>query len=169
MKPFRNRITLAAVCAPLLTLAFAGSAHAAVVFDGTPATTAPPPTLGGYAMTAVPADGRPLSQDVTTVASPLGGGVSFNAPVSHRRVPSGGWGSRGPTTPTRARSTGLMAARPFSFAARQPRVSLLLASRSSSPSGTPPCRATTREGSYMSPSSSGARLTAGGGGFADWP
>jgi len=52
-------------------------------------TAAPPATLGGYTMTAFGADGRGLV-DVTTVASPLGGDVSFDRAMSHRTVP-GSW------------------------------------------------------------------------------
>jgi hypothetical protein len=51
-------------------------------------TSAPPAVIGGYTMTAFPAD--PQGSPVTSVASPLGGLVGFGAPVDHLLV-GGGW------------------------------------------------------------------------------
>ncbi len=56
-------------------------------------TGAPPAMLGGYAMTAFGLDPQPLISDVSAVATPLGGSITFDAPMSHRRVlpVGGGW------------------------------------------------------------------------------
>jgi Ca2+-binding RTX toxin-like protein len=62
-------------------------ADAAVVFDGSPGTGAPPATLGGYTMTAFPDDTRPEFDPVTTVPGPTGDLV-FGAPHNHRDVGS---------------------------------------------------------------------------------
>jgi hypothetical protein len=55
-------------------------------------TLAPPRSLCGKTMTPFPADPRPTFGDETTVASPLGGNVTFSTPCSHRVI-GGGWGS----------------------------------------------------------------------------
>jgi len=73
----------------VLALFVAPVANGAIMFDGSPGTAAPPPTLGSYTMTAFPPDPQPLSVDVTSVASPLGGDVDFSIPLSHRVIGSG--------------------------------------------------------------------------------
>jgi hypothetical protein len=70
----------------------AAGADAAVVFDGTPGTDAPPATLGGYAVTPFGDDASPLFSDVTSIPTPTGGSLSFAQPVNHRRIGSG-WAS----------------------------------------------------------------------------
>jgi hypothetical protein len=82
------RALLAVLASAFLALAGAGAARAAVVFDGSPGTAAPPPTLGGYAMTPFPLDSRPVVSAVTSVPTPLGGSVAFTSTVIHARVPT---------------------------------------------------------------------------------
>lgn len=53
-------------------------------------TAAPPATLGGYTMTPFPADVQAEFAQVTSVASPLGGNVTFSDTLEHRLVP-GSW------------------------------------------------------------------------------
>jgi hypothetical protein len=50
----------------------AASAQAAVVFNGSPGTGAPPATLGPYSMVAFGADPQPLGTDVSGVAATTG-------------------------------------------------------------------------------------------------
>src|SRR4030042_3189607 len=45
-----------------------------------------PTTRGPYDMTLFPLDPQPLLEDVTSVASPLGGDVAFSDPVLHLRA-----------------------------------------------------------------------------------
>jgi MYXO-CTERM domain-containing protein len=52
-------------------------------------TVAPPATIGGYAMSAFEADGLPNFQNITEVASPLGGFVSFGNSVQTRSIGAG--------------------------------------------------------------------------------
>ena len=80
-----------AVCA---SLAFsAGSASAAVTFDGSPGTGPPPATLGPYTMTSFPAtDSRTPFTTVTTIPSPLGGDVGLDSPFQLLPL-GGGWSS----------------------------------------------------------------------------
>ncbi len=52
-------------------------------------TGAPPATLGGYSMTAFGLDPQPTITDVPGVASPIGGSITFDAPLSHRRIGAG--------------------------------------------------------------------------------
>src|SRR5437879_3268828 len=83
-------IVAVAVLAAVASLIGATAAHATpptIHFDGSPGTAAPPANLGGYAMTAFPADPQADSTDVTTVAGPTGT-LTFTAAVSHRTVPS---------------------------------------------------------------------------------
>jgi hypothetical protein len=49
-------------------------------------TAAPPAALGTYAMTPFGPDSQGLFTDVTSVASPLGGSISFSLPINHRLV-----------------------------------------------------------------------------------
>jgi hypothetical protein len=69
-------------------------ADTSVQFDIGPETGAPPPTLGGFSMTAFPPDPQPLFGQVTTVAAPdpPGGQVTFSIPLAHLRIGQG-WGS----------------------------------------------------------------------------
>jgi len=77
--------------AVLLTLAIAWVATVAqadvIGVGGGPA--APAGTLGSYTMTPFGLDPSPLSTNVTSVASPLGGSVDFDIPLVHHRVGSG--------------------------------------------------------------------------------
>jgi hypothetical protein len=52
-------------------------------------SAAPGTTLGPYAMTPFPLDDSPLSQAVTSVASPLGGAIDFDIPMAHFRIGDG--------------------------------------------------------------------------------
>src|SRR4029079_3984527 len=56
-------------------------------FDGSPGTSAPPATLGGYTMTAFGPDARTIGAEVTSVPD-AAGTLRFSAPVTHLRVPS---------------------------------------------------------------------------------
>jgi hypothetical protein len=71
----------------LSTLGFALNAQ--VMFDGSPGTSAPPATLGSYLTVPFGEDSRPLFNNVSEVGSPLGGNITFSAPLSHRRIGSG--------------------------------------------------------------------------------
>jgi hypothetical protein len=77
--PKRAYVFLAtAALATLVALTIAASAaRAAVVFDGSPGTAAPPATLGPHTMTPFASDARPVLADVSSVPSPLGGILGF--------------------------------------------------------------------------------------------
>ncbi|MCP4639185.1 MAG: DUF11 domain-containing protein [bacterium] len=60
-----------------LILAATMPVSAAVIFDGSPGTNAPPATLGGYTMTPFPFDPRPFHMSVTTVPTPGGADIAF--------------------------------------------------------------------------------------------
>lgn len=71
----------------LTVLASASSGLAALTgVDG--GTGAPAATLGGYTMTPFPADVRADLSLVSSVASPLGGDVTFDSPLQIRTVPT---------------------------------------------------------------------------------
>jgi hypothetical protein len=72
-----------------LVLAVATMAQAAPILIDL-GTAPPPAVIGGVTMTAFPADGRPLFDVVTGVASPLGGTVGFTPSADHRVI-GGGW------------------------------------------------------------------------------
>jgi hypothetical protein len=72
-------------------LAGAVSAHAVITAVNL-GTNAPPGTLGGYTMTPFGPDPSPEFASVTSVASPLGGVVSFSIPLDHLVVGSS-WGT----------------------------------------------------------------------------
>jgi len=72
-----------------LVLAAATMAQAAPILIDL-GTAAPPAVIGGVTMAAFPADGRPLMDVVTGVASPLGGTVGFTPSADHRVI-GGGW------------------------------------------------------------------------------
>lgn len=63
------------------------AAQGPIVFDGSPGTAAPPPTLGPYSMTPFPADGQPTGP-VTAVAGPTGP-LGFDQSVDHTTVGAG--------------------------------------------------------------------------------
>ena len=90
--PLRKPLHKAAARFALLSFAMlVGSllAQAQIVFDGSPGSGAPPATLGGYTMTAVP--GSSVADNTTTissVASPLGGTIGFSPSVITRTVPA---------------------------------------------------------------------------------
>ncbi len=78
----------AAMVVGLSIVSWSQGANAIII--GTPLGIAtPPPILGGHAMTAFPDDTRPIIADVMSVASPLGGDVTFNHSLSHREIGSG--------------------------------------------------------------------------------
>jgi hypothetical protein len=62
-----------------------GNASAAVVFDGSPGTSAPPATLGGYTMSAFGADPAAHPSLVTTAPGPTGN-VTFDEALTHAKV-----------------------------------------------------------------------------------
>ncbi len=72
-----------------LMLGLAAAVQAGVIATPGPGTGAPPAVLGGHAMTAFPADGRPLLQDVSDVSAPGGGVVGFSPSLNHRQIGSG--------------------------------------------------------------------------------
>ncbi len=75
------------VLACVLLLASAAQAAPITIVDL--GTAAPPATVGGYTMTPFGADPSALFADVTSVASPLGGDVTFSSALSHRKIGSG--------------------------------------------------------------------------------
>lgn len=76
-----------AVLGCVLLLASAAQAAPITIVDL--GTAAPPATVGGYTMTPFGADPSALFAAVTSVASPLGGDVTFSAALSHRKIGSG--------------------------------------------------------------------------------
>ena len=62
----------------------------AIVFDGSPGTSAPPGALGPYAMTPAAADPRPVNEDVPDTVLP-DGTMDFSPSVTHLTTPGGGW------------------------------------------------------------------------------
>jgi uncharacterized repeat protein (TIGR01451 family) len=70
----------------------AQAAQGAIVVDTSPGTGSPPPTLGGYTMTPFPADPQPVGTQVSSVASPLSGSVSFSPSLLHDTI-GNGWDS----------------------------------------------------------------------------
>jgi hypothetical protein len=62
------------------------AADAAVVFDGSPGSGAPPATLGGYQMTPFPSDTRPIETLVSDIPAP-GGSVALSSAVHVLSVP----------------------------------------------------------------------------------
>jgi hypothetical protein len=52
-------------------------------------TAAPPSSLGAFTMTAFPDDPVAVFTNVSSVASPLGGNVTFSSPVSNREIGNG--------------------------------------------------------------------------------
>jgi hypothetical protein len=80
------RLLVALVIAAALPV----TAGAALIWDLTPGTGAPPATLGGFTMIGFPDDTRPTFLTVFDVPSPMGGVVGFPAGVDHREV-GGGW------------------------------------------------------------------------------
>jgi lysophospholipase L1-like esterase len=64
------------------------AATSAIVFDGSPDTGAPPPTLGGYAMQAFGTDSQPTGQLVSGVTGPSGE-ISFSPQLDHATVGAG--------------------------------------------------------------------------------
>jgi hypothetical protein len=89
-----RRSLLAFVACLMVMLGVVASASAAVVFDGSPGTAAPPAMLGPYTMTPFSPDARPDFTMVSTVPGPLGD-ITFGAPQVLAGVGSawvGGWG-----------------------------------------------------------------------------
>ncbi|MFZ1515487.1 MAG: lectin-like protein, partial [Saprospiraceae bacterium] len=77
--------------AMLLWSVVAPSLHAGIVFEGSPGTNAPPPTLGGFLMTNPNLDARPLATTVSDVGFPLPNNpaISFSNPLIHYQIGSG--------------------------------------------------------------------------------
>jgi hypothetical protein len=69
----------------ILLLGTVGVASAGIVFDGSPGTAAPPPTLGPYTMTQFGPDPQPVPTEVSSVPSPFGI-LGFTGPVDHLKV-----------------------------------------------------------------------------------
>ncbi len=83
-----TKLLAAAMVVGLSIVSWSQGANALII--GTPlGIGVPPPTLGGYTVTAFPDDTRPIIADVNSVASPLGGDVTFNHSLSHREIGSG--------------------------------------------------------------------------------
>lgn len=83
-------LLIKAACALALTAAM-GHATAAIVISDL-GTGAPGATLGGYSMTSFGDDGIGSITDISTLASPLGGNLSFGNVVSARAI-GNGWGT----------------------------------------------------------------------------
>lgn len=64
---------------------------AGIVFDGSPGTGAPPPTLGGLTMIPVPVDNRPLfaNESFISVSNSCPAQINFGASMNHRRIGNG--------------------------------------------------------------------------------
>jgi hypothetical protein len=75
--------------APALASVPTAQAAGGIVFDGSPGIAAPPSTLGPYTMTPFSADPTPNGTAVTSVASPLGGNVTFDRPLNKVTIGSG--------------------------------------------------------------------------------
>jgi len=73
----------------ILALALASASSFASITAVDLGTGAPPASLGGYAITLFPDDGRPVINDVSDVPSPLGGDVTFSPDLSHRKIGTG--------------------------------------------------------------------------------
>lgn len=82
---------LKSLLASVLVLFVAGHASAAILVSDL-GTSAPPASLGGFAMTPFGDDGIDSPTDITSLASPLGGSIGFDNTVSARDVPLG-WGT----------------------------------------------------------------------------
>jgi hypothetical protein len=85
-KVMNNMKRLMTICALSTLILAVGSAQAAITGTSL-GTAAPPGTLGPYTMTPFPLD--PQGSPVTSVASPLGGTVDFDATLTHVTVGSG--------------------------------------------------------------------------------
>lgn len=88
----RPRLFLALLAfAATWALSLAGQATAAgtITFSSGPGTGAPPPSLGPYLMTALPADTTPEFTDVATVAAPKDKTIAFSPLLNVRDVGSG--------------------------------------------------------------------------------
>lgn len=84
MRVLLSVIALAAMVTP-------ANAELSVVSLG---TSSPPATLGGYTMTAFGADSSPVGSSTTSVASPLGGSLSFSSSLTHDTI-GDGWATWG--------------------------------------------------------------------------
>ncbi len=79
--------TLTVAASPLSARA-AAAGTGSVVFSDAPGTSAPPATLGPYAMTAFAPDSQPVGQDVSGVAAP-DGTLGFSPSLQHNLVGDG--------------------------------------------------------------------------------
>ena len=80
MKAFANFLgTMLLIC----LVALPPCAARASIFGEARGTTAPAATLGPYTMSSFPADPNPISWDVESVISPLGGTVDFSIKLMH--------------------------------------------------------------------------------------
>jgi hypothetical protein len=80
MKKLLTTLAAFALCATTLS--------ANVYYDGTPGTSAPPATLGGYSMTSFGNDARAVFTNVSSVTGPTGD-VAFDPSLSHRKIGNG--------------------------------------------------------------------------------
>jgi hypothetical protein len=105
----KQMIALASVFAALA--AFSNNARADML-GGYGGTGSPPPTVGGFDMVQFTADPQPVG-NVTSVVSPEGGSILFNANLYHTSAGSSGadWGN-GYTGDTYSSSSGLVLTMP---------------------------------------------------------
>jgi len=82
----KKRILICSLAVLILTVGGAQAAITGVALG----TAAPPGGLGPFTMTPFAPDIRPTFSLVSSVPSPLGGGVGFSIPLDHRTV-GGGW------------------------------------------------------------------------------
>ena len=88
MSNISRRAGRVAIIGAVLATVATSSAQAAVVFDGSPGTAAPPATLGAYTMQPFAADPRPTYSNVTTVPGPTGD-ITFGSERSVARLGDG--------------------------------------------------------------------------------
>src|SRR5215470_18969840 len=87
----RATVMLAAIASTILLAtgtAMPAAASSSVTFDGSPGTNPPPPTLGGYQMTAFGTDSQPTGQLVSGVDD-TAGPITFSNDLNHTTVGSG--------------------------------------------------------------------------------
>jgi hypothetical protein len=109
MRRFSPGLHAALMVAALLMVGLVATpaAQAALVFDGSPGSGAPPATLGGYTMVPSPQDARPDDVAVTDAPATRTSSFSFDTPALLRTIAAGA--TRGPAggraAPTRVAST----------------------------------------------------------------
>jgi hypothetical protein len=83
-----NTFTLPRQIFAILGVAFLASSLNAQFVGVSGATSAPPTVFGGFTMTQFTDDVRPVYQNVTTDASPLGGSLGFSTALRHLEIGS---------------------------------------------------------------------------------